>query len=275
MEKLVMLVLRIFALLTVLTFLGLILFYIFQDKLIFYPSQITQAEANDIKKSHNNIEEIEIKTKDGINLKGWLVNDGSKENRGFLFYFGGNAEEVSYLIDEPTGLKNWSLVLVNYRGYGQSQGKVSERSLYSDAIEIYDYFTGRSNIKEPKIAIMGRSIGTGVATSLASQRKCDAVVLVSPFTSLKDVAKIHYPFLPVELVLKYKFDSIKRVPGIKAPALILVAAEDGTIPAKLSYSLAEKWGGKVIVKELPGADHNSISSDREYWKTIKLFLDNI
>lgn len=268
-------ILRIFALLTVLTFLGLILFYVFQDKLIFYPREITWADANDIKKSHNNIEEIEIKTKDGIHLKGWLVNDGSKENRGFLFYFGGNAEEVSYLIDEPTGLKNWSLVLVNYRGYGQSQGKVSERSLYSDAIEIYDYFTGRSSIKEPKIAIIGRSIGTGVATFLASQRKCDAVVLVSPYTSLKDVAYIHYPFLPVGLILKYKFDSIKRVPGIKAPALILVAAEDRTIPAKLSYNLAEKWGGKVIIKEFPGVDHNSISSDRNYWKSIKAFLDNI
>jgi len=275
MGKLLIPVLRIFTLLTVLTFLGLILFYIFQDKMIFYPQRISQAEVESIRKNYSNVEEISLKTQDGITVKGWFVKNSSIGNPKILFYFGGNAEEVSYLIEKAPEFKGWSLVLLNYRGYGQSGGKVSERSLYSDATESYDHFVSRPDIREPKIAIMGRSIGTGVATYLAGKRRSDAVILVSPYTNLKDVAKIHYPFLPIGLILKYKFDSVKRVPGIKAPALILVADEDRTIPAKLSYILAEKWGGKKTVKKFAGVDHNSISSDREYWKTISMFLYKI
>ncbi|MDQ7797519.1 MAG: alpha/beta fold hydrolase [Candidatus Edwardsbacteria bacterium] len=243
--------------------------------MIFYPQRISQAEVEGIRKNHKNVEEISLKTKDGITVKGWFVNNGSAGRPKILFYFGGNAEEVSYLIEKAPEFNDWSLVLINYRGYGQSGGKVSERSLYGDALEIYDHFINRKDIKDPKIAVMGRSIGTGVATYLPSKRKADAVVLVSPYTSLKDVAKAHYPFLPVGLILKYKFDSSKRVPEIKAPVLIMVATEDRTIPPRQSYQLAEKWGGKVTVKEIAGADHNSLSNESGYWAAIAYFLDGI
>ncbi len=192
-----------------------------------------------------------------------------------LFYFGGNAEEVSYLIEKAPEFKDWSLILFNYRGYGQSEGKVSERSLYSDAIESYDHFIDRPDVREPKIAIMGRSIGTGVATYLARNRKADAVILVSPYTSLKALAKVHYPFLPAGLLLKYKFNSIKRAPEIKAPLLMIVAAGDQTTPPKQSYQLAEKWGGKVTAKEFTGPDHNSLSNESGYWAAIASFLNGI
>jgi hypothetical protein len=122
---------------------------------------------------------------------------------------------------------------------------------------------------------MGRSIGTGVATYLASKRKADAVILVSPYTRLKDLAKVHYPLLPAGLILKYKFNSIERAPQIKAPLLMIVAVEDRTIPPIQSYQLAEEWGGKVTVKEFAGADHNSLSGDSGYWTAIASFLSGI
>ncbi|HAD82556.1 MAG: hypothetical protein A2509_01410 [Candidatus Edwardsbacteria bacterium RIFOXYD12_FULL_50_11] len=268
-------ILRIALVLVFFLCLGLVLFYLYQDKMIFYPQKISQAEVEGISKNFKNVEEISLKAKDGVVLKGWFVKDSTDGRSKILFYFGGNAEEVSYLIEKAPEFKGWSLVLLNYRGYGQSGGKVSERSLYSDALEIYDHFINRKDIKDPKIAVMGRSIGTGVATYLASKRKADAVVLVSPYTSLKDVAKAHYPFLPVGLILKYKFDSIKRAPEIKASGLILVATEDRTIPPRQSYQLAEKWGGKVKIKEFAGADHNSLSGDSGYWAAITAFLDGI
>lgn len=256
-------------------FFGLVLFYIFQDKMIFYPQKISQAEVEGIRKNYKNVEEISLKTKDGIILKGWFVNNSSADRPKILFYFGGNAEEVSYLIEKVPEFKDWSLVLINYRGYGQSGGKVSERSLYSDAIESYDHFIGRLDIKDPKIAIMGRSIGTGVATYLAKNKRSDAVILVSPYTSLKALAKVHYPLLPAGLILKYKFNSIERAPQIKAPLLMIVAADDRTIPPTQSYQVAEEWGGKVTVKEFTGADHNSLSSDSGYWPAIASFLDGM
>lgn len=255
--------------------LGLALFYLFQDKMIFYPQKIDQAEVEGIRQNHKNVEEISLIAKDGIKVNGWFVKNSSAGRPKILIYFGGNAEEVSYLIEKAPEFNDWSLVLINYRGYGQSGGKVSERSLYSDALEIYDHFINRKDIKDPKIAIMGRSIGTGVATYLASKRKTDAVILVSPYTSLKALAKVHYPFLPAGLILKYKFDSIKRAPEIKAPGLILAAAEDRTIPPGQSYQLAEKWGGTLKIKEFAEADHNTLGDDRDYWKTIATFLKDI
>jgi len=265
-------IVRIVTVVVAVLFFGLVLFYLFQDKMIFYPQKISQAEAEDIRRNHKNVEEISLKTKDGITLKGWFVKNSSTGWPKILFYFGGNAEEVSYLIEKVPEFKDWSLVLLNYRGYGQSEGKLDEKSLYSDAVEIYDHFINRKDIKEPKIAIMGRSIGTGVATYLAKNKRSDAVILVSPYTSLKALAKVHYPLLPAGLILKYKFNSIERAPRIKAPLLMIVAAEDRTIPPKQSYQLAEKWGGKVTVKEFTGADHNSLSSDSEYWAAIASFL---
>lgn len=264
-------------LLLVLSFLclGLVLFYLFQDKMIFYPQGISQNEIEDIRKNCKNVEEITLKVKDGVVLKGWFVKKSTNGRLKILFYFGGNAEEVSHLIEKAPEFKDWSLVLINYRGYGQSGGKVSERSLYSDALEIYDHFVGWPDIREPKIAIMGRSIGTGVATNLAKNRKSDAVILVSPYTSLKALAKVHYPLLPAGLILKYKFNSIARAPQIKAPLLMIVAAKDRTIPPRQSYQLAEEWGGKVTVKEFAGADHNSLSGDNGYWEAITAFLSGI
>jgi hypothetical protein len=268
-------VLKISVLFLFLLCLLLVFFYFFQDTMIFYPQKISLAEVEGIRKNYNNVEEISLRAKDGVILKGWFVKNSSAGRPKILFYFGGNAEEVSYLIEDAVKLKDWSLVLLNYRGYGQSGGKVSERSLYSDAIEIYDHFIGRPDIREPKIAIMGRSIGTGVATYLAKNKRYDAVILVSPYTSLKALAKVHYPLLPAGLILKYKFNSIERAPQIKAPMLMIVAAGDRTIPPQQSYQLAEKWGGKVTVREFAGADHNSLSGDSGYWVAIASFLDGI
>lgn len=268
-------ILRIALVLAFFLCLGLVLFYLFQDKMIFYPQRISQAEVEDIRKNYKNVEEISLKAKDGVVLKGWFVKNSYLDRSKLLFYFGGNAEEVSYLIEKAPEFKDWSLVLLNYRGYGQSEGKVSERSLYSDAIESYDHFVGRPDIREPKIAIMGRSIGTGVATYLAKNRKADAVILVSPYTRLKDLAKVHYPLLPAGLILKYKFNSIERAPQIKAPLLMIVAAGDRTIPPRQSYQLAKEWGGKVTVREIVGADHNSLSGDNGYWEAMVAFLEGI
>lgn len=275
MNTFMMSIVRITAVFAALIFLGLVLFYLFQDKMIFYPQGISQSEIEDIRKNCKNVEEISLKAKDGTTLKGWFVNNDSAGRPKILFYFGGNAEEVSYLIEKAPEFKDWSLILINYRGYGQSGGKVRESSLYSDAIESYDHFINRLDIREPKIAVMGRSIGTGVATYLARNRKADAVILVSPYTRLKDLAKVHYPLLPAGLILKYKFNSIERAPQIKAPLLMIVAAGDRTIPPGQSYQLAKEWGGKVTVKEIVGADHNSLSGDNGYWAAITSFLSGI
>jgi pimeloyl-ACP methyl ester carboxylesterase len=210
--------------------------------------------------------------KDGASVRGWFVKNSRDEKSKLIIYFGGNAEEVSWMIDEVGRFKGWSAALMNYRGYGLSDGKPGEKSLFSDALEIFDYFSDRKDIDSRRIVIIGRSIGTGVTVYLAHNRNVAGVILVSPYDSLSSVAQEIFPFLSVRLILKHKFDSISIAPDIKVPSLVLIASGDTIIPPRHSKKLADKWGGEVEIKEIKGADHNTISDKEEYWKNIDEFL---
>ncbi|MBI4727673.1 alpha/beta hydrolase [candidate division TA06 bacterium] len=244
--------------------------YLLQDRMIFYPQRIRRSDLDAIK-SYRNVREVAVTARDGTVIKGWFVDNGNPGRSKLLFYFGGNAEEVSYLIPKAAGSKDCSFVLMNYRGYGQSQGKPSETSLCSDALEIYDSFAGRTGAKDQRIIIMGRSIGTGVAVFLAKNRKSDGVILVSPYNDFKSLAQYHFPYLPVGLMIKYKFNSGEKAPSIKSPLMIMLGTEDKTIPPQQSRLLAQKWGGMVTIKEFEGADHNTFGHG--YWQCIKEFLN--
>lgn len=229
--------------------LASVLLYFIQDQMIFHPQKISQSDLAAIKK-YKNVREINLKASDGIEIKGWFIDNRSTEKTKILFYFGGNAEEVSYIIPEALRFRDCSVVLFNYRGYGQSQGSPNEQIFYSDAIAIYDRYVERHGRDSLKVIVMGRSIGTGVAVFLAKNRRCDGVVLVSPYNDFKSLAKYHYPYFPVGTVVKYTFDSGERAPFVKAPLMIILGTEDKTIPPAQSRLLAQKWGARSPSKSL-------------------------
>src|SRR5262249_35639515 len=146
-----------------------------------------------------------------------------------VLYFGGNAEDVSWMlrrVAQQTPGAGW--LLVDYRGYGASEGTPSEEALSADAIQWFDY--ARHQLDAQRIIVFGRSLGSGVAVQLAAARAVDGVILATPFDSLTNVARHHYPFLPVSLILKHPFDSLARAPYIDAPLLCLVAEHDQVVP---------------------------------------------
>jgi pimeloyl-ACP methyl ester carboxylesterase len=122
------------------------------------------------------------------------------------------------------------------------------------------------------VFLFGRSLGGGVAVQLAAERPPAGVILVAPFDSLVEVAKRHYPYLPVDWMLKHRFDSIGRAPKIAVPLLCLVAADDQIIPAEHSRRLYAAWGGPKQWVELQGAGHNSTDSAPAFWENIWKFL---
>ncbi|MDQ2086997.1 alpha/beta hydrolase [Herbivorax sp. ANBcel31] len=274
-RKLSMSILRISTSVLIGLIIGCIALYIFQDKLIFMPQGITEETINYTNRINENVEEINYKAKDGTNLHGWFVNNIDIEKPKLLIYFGGNAEEISYMTDKVQRYEDWSVALMNYRGYGLSEGKPSEKNFYSDALEIYDYFLNRQNVKYSKIVVIGRSIGTGVATYLADKRDVNGVILISPFDSLVSVGKEQFPMFPISLIARHKFNSIERAPKIAEPLGIIIASEDQIIPPRHSRKLAKKWGGTVNIKEIDGEGHNSVSGREEYWKFIGEFLRSI
>jgi len=240
--------------------------WLFQERMLFFPRPLDSRPA-----PRANIEEVSIAAADGVKLRGWLVK-GDGAPAPLLIYFGGNAEEVSWLTGVADQFAGWSLLLVNFRGYGESEGKPGENELLEDGLAIHDYAKRRPDMNPGRIVAMGRSLGSGVAVHLAAHRSLRGVILVSPYDSIVAVAKGHYPFLPVSLMLRHRFDSLSRAPQIEAPLLCLVATEDRVIPAARSRTLFEAWRGAKTWREVPSSDHDSIAGEPEYWRSIADFL---
>ena len=247
-----------------------VLIYFFQERLIFFPQPL----AEDPVRANPGvpIEEVTLLTADQVRLHGWLART-STAPAPVLIYFGGNAEEVSWLASSAGRYAGWSLLLFNFRGYGKSEGKPGEAELFADALRIYDYAVSRA--QGGRVAVMGRSLGSGVASYLAAQRQVAGVILVSPYDSVENVAKDIYPFLPIGLMLRHRFDSLARAPGIKAPLLCLVASDDRVIPRPHSERLYAAWGGPKQWLEIRRADHDSLAGEPDYWQAIGAFLQSL
>lgn len=246
-----------------------VLIYFLQERLLFFPQPLVE----DPLKANTGaaIEEVSLITADQVRLRGWLVHaTPARAPAPILVYFGGNAEEVSWLAASAGRYAGWSLLLVNYRGYGGSEGKPGEAALFADALQIYDY--AQSRAQGARVALMGRSLGSGVAVYLASQRPVAGVILVSPYDSVESVAQEIYPYLPIGLMLKHRFDSIARAPHIRVPLLCLVASADRVIPRPHSERLYAAWGGSKQWLEIAPADHDSIADAPAYWRAIAAFL---
>lgn len=246
-----------------------LLIYLFQERLIFMPQPLGADPR--LANPGAAMEEVSLVSADRVRLQGWLVRaEAETELAPILIYFGGNAEEVSWLVSSAGRYAGWSLLLMNYRGYGASEGKPGEAALFADALQIYDYAAGRA--RGGRVAVMGRSLGSGVAVYLASQRPVAGVILVSPYDSVQSVAEEIYPFLPIGLMLKHRFDSIARAPGIGAPLLCLVASGDRVVPRPHSERLFAAWGGPRQWREIGPADHDGLAGEHEYWDAIAAFL---
>lgn len=237
--------------------------WLVQDRLIFYRQPVAEAQRAAIEKRFASARSLFHPAADGTRLHAWHVPGTGP----LVIYFGGNAEEVSWMLDEAAQrAPGTGWLLVDYRGYGSSGGSPSEKALIEDALRWHDKFAGR------RTYVFGRSLGSGVAVQLAAQRPVAGVILVAPFDSLVEVGRRHYPFLPVDWMLRHRFDSAALAPKIAAPLLCIVAAHDEIIPAEHAKRLYDAWGGEKRWVELEGASHNDTDGMPAYWRSIRKFL---
>lgn len=235
--------------------------YVGQDRLIFHPQPIIEGAS-----VFPGAASVFMQARDGSRLHAWHLA-GSP----LLLYFGGNAEAVAWnlkRVAQQAPGAGW--LLVDYRGYGASDGTPSEEALSDDAIEWFDY--AKQKLDAQSIVVFGRSLGSGVAVQLAAARPVQAVILATPFDSLTNVARHHYPYLPVSWILKHPFDSSSRAPSIAAPLLCLVAERDEVIPMAHSRRLFDAWQGPKRWVELRGAGHNGTDDVPAFWQAIREFL---
>jgi pimeloyl-ACP methyl ester carboxylesterase len=196
-----------------------------------------------------------------------LVTTRTHAGPSALVYFGGNAEDVSYSLPGlSTAFPDHALYLLHYRGYGGSSGQPSETALVADALALFD----RVRAEHQDIVVLGRSLGSGVAVQVASQRPVARLVLVTPFNSLQELAARAFPYFPVRWLLQDKFESWRYTPHVKAPTLIIAAEHDEVIPRASSEALYLRFGeGAAAFKVVAGTGHNSISESPEYIRLLR------
>jgi uncharacterized protein len=184
-----------------------------------------------------------------------------------VIYFGGNAENVSGSLSTlAEAFPDRSLYAMNYRGYGGSTGKPSETAIIADALALFD----RVHLDHPRIIVIGRSLGSGVAIHIASERPVERLVLITPFDSLLTIAAGQFGFFPLRWLMLDKFESWRYAPKIKIPTLLIAAENDEVIPYASTKSLYDRFLPSVAsMKRLSGVGHNSISESPEYVPAIR------
>lgn len=202
-------------------------------------------------------------------LRGWVVNPGAAG--GPILYFGGNAEAVEGNREAFARLfPGRSVYLVAYRGYGASDGTPSQPALFADALALHDDITARH--PGQRVSVIGRSLGSGVAAHLASQRPLAALALVTPFDSLAAVGAAHYPWLPVRWLLRERYDSVAHLRGYRGPLLVVRAGRDAVVPPANTDRLLAGLPAHTQVVDLPEADHDLGGAGKAYGEALARFF---
>lgn len=242
------------------------LLYLRQDRLLFYPgpNDPVLARAWETRR-------VEIPTPGGA-IEAFWADNPQAATPAVILYFGGNAEDVLYTAETAPRFAARRLLFANYRGFGKSAGRPSQPALYEDALAIYDHVVSHERVPPQDVVVMGRSLGSGVATWLASQRPVRAVILVTPFDSMVAVARGHYPIFPVGWLLRHRFPSDELARALDLPVVMLAAEGDSIIPPSHAVALHAVWAGEKSLHVLPGVDHNDVERHPAYHSTINAFL---
>lgn len=238
------------------------------DKFIFFPRK-NISYYGDLWKSDEIIIEVNQQQ-----LQGWFVKAIPLEQSPVILYYGGNAEDISINLsylqhDEPQSI---SWLLINYRGFGKSTGKPSQAALFIDALAIYDYLVSHFHIPPDKIYLMGRSIGSSVASYVASQRQVAGLILVTPFDSVASFAPRLLRIPPIRRYLEKYFNTQKYLENVQGKILILAAGEDEVIPKINLENLVNKFKDQLDVVEIKLANHQNIAEFPEYERAIKKYI---
>lgn len=255
------------AIFVVLYCLVVALLYSLQTRLIFYPGVLQP----DFKfKLGSNDEEVGIHTTDGEKISGLFFPNTSED---VILYFHGNAGDLSgwqFVADDFKAL-GYNFLIIDYRGYGKSTGKISEKGLYLDADAAYRFLL-KKGFAPDNIIIYGRSIGSGIAVDLAANRTCKGLILEAPFTSLATLANEKFPFFFPSLYIRYRFDNISKINAVRCPVIFLHGSNDSLIPPSHSARLFKKFKGRKKLIMINEASHNDLHAFREYDEFIQQLL---
>ena len=257
-----------------LALLGLFLLWYHQRQLIYFPSQVVPPAAAVLPGS----EEVAFDTEDGLRLGGWFVPPVGEPRGLTVLVFNGNGGNRAHRAPLAAALARAGLavLLFDYRGYGGNPGTPTETGLLADARAARAYLASRRDVDPGRLVYLGESLGAAVAVALAAEQPPRAMVLRSPFTSLVDVGRLHYPALPVGLLLRDRYPSLERIGRVAAPLLVVAGERDRLVPVEQSRRLYEAAAEPKRFVLIAGADHNDyalLAGDRLIAEVVH-FLDD-
>ena len=243
---------------------------ILEESFIFFPSRYPEGEWNPVEL---NFEDVHFKSDDGVCLHGWYVpHDDPRAVILFSHGNGGNLShraEAAHVLNEYVGA---SVMLYDYRGYGRSEGRPNERGILEDARAARRWLAQRAGIDPEDVVLAGRSLGGAVAVDLA-QDGTRGLVLESTFTSIPEMASIHYPWLPFRRLIRNRFDSESKIGAYKGPLLQSHGTSDRIVPFDVGRRLHEAANAPKQFFVIEDGDHND-PQPLEFYDTLVEFLDN-
>lgn len=250
--------------------LGVMMF--FEESFVFFPARYPEGEWRPPGLA---FEDAWFPSADGTRIHGWYVPHESP--RAVVLFCHGNAGNISHRAEMLRILHDGvevSVLIFDYRGYGRSEGKPNEAGILADARAARAWLAQRAGVDPGEIVLMGRSLGGAVAVDLAAADGAGALVIESSFSSIPDVAAYHYPWLPVRLVMRTRFDSLGKIAAYQGPLLQSHGDADTIVPYRLGRRLFDAAGEPKRFVTLPGLDHND-PQPPEYYRALVKFLDEL
>ena len=251
-----------------------LLAWMLQPKLLFRPYPEMVGVPSDWGFAH---EDVWLTTDDGVRLHGWFLPAARRRpSPHTLLFLHGNAGNISHrsasiAIFAELGL---DVFIIDYRGYGQSQGEPSETGLYRDADAAWRWLTGLRGVAAEDIVVFGRSLGGAVAIELAARVRPGALMVESSFTDVASMARLHHPLLTRFVPLRYRFPSARHLARVGCPVLILHSPDDGIVPFSHGRELfAAAPEPKRFVELIGGHNEGFLESQPHYQQALAAFLD--
>ncbi len=248
----------------------LIFLFFYQRNLLYHPNENNYSGDNlEVK-----IEKVSIQTTDNINLLGWFHKKNLKSYKTIV-YFHGNAGKLENRIHKLNHFKDMDVnfLIIAWRGFSGNKGKPTEEGLYIDGRSAINWLKEKG-LKEEDIIIYGESLGTGVATEIAQSNSYAGLVLETPFTSMVEAAKNFYPYIPVSLLLKDKYENQKKIKNINIPVLVMHGEVDQIVPfwmGKKIYEIANQPKYSHFTK----FDDHMMEYDKNLLFVIKTFIKSL
>ncbi len=257
----------ILIILSVIVFISIII-YFFQERIIFKPEKLPENFVFQYK--NQDVEEYNITLKKNVIING--LHFKAKNSKGVVFYLKGNSRSIKgwgkFAIDFTS--QHWDVIMIDYRGFGKSKGKRTQQTMKDDVLAIYDKI--KQKVEEKYIIVYGRSLGTGLATKVASMNNPRMLILTCPYYSITNNIQRFLPFIPLGLVMRYSMPTYKWIKYVKCPIKIIHGTNDKIIPMKSSIRLSKINSKQTRIYPIIGGGHKNLHNFEGYHRALHEIL---